>query len=120
MIIHTTAGPDKVLGFKISGKLTAQDYETVLMPAIDQRVKRDGTVNVLVEWDDSFSGMEAKAMFDDAKLGFAHWNHFHRLALVGAPHWFDGFAKLFDLVSKGKVKTFEADEFVDALKWARG
>jgi hypothetical protein len=40
--------------------------------------------------------------------------------LVGPPHWVEGFAKLFDKVSKGKVKVFEADEYEQALEWARG
>ena len=111
---------DLVLGLKASGKLTAKDYESVLMPAIEERVKRDGKVRLVLEWDDHFEGWQSKAMIDDAKLCFAHWNHFERWALVGAPKWVGASAKLFDKVSKGKVKLFDAKETDAAFEWAQG
>jgi len=118
MIIPTTEASDRVLGFKIGRKLTAEDYEDVLMPAIDARVKRDGVVRMVMEWADDFAGWELKAMFDDAKLGFSHWNHFSKLALVGAPHGVEWVSALFDRVSKGKIRVFAADEMDQALAWA--
>lgn len=119
MLRRFTEPTDLVLGFTVSGKLTATDYEDVLMPDIERAVSAEGKVRIVMEWDESFAGWEPKALLDDAKLGFAHWNHFERLALVGSPHWIDGFIKLFDKVSKGKVKVFAAHERDAALEWAR-
>ncbi len=118
MISYTTSADNPVLGFHISGKLTAKDYEDVLMPAIDKRVKSQGKVRVLIKWDHDFKGWEAKAMLDDARLGFAHWNDFEKVALVGAPKWLDFFSRLFDAISKGEVKAFDEDDYDEALAWA--
>ena len=118
MIAYTTTPESPVLGFKVSQKLTAEDYEKVLIPTIEARLKEDGKVRVLIEWGEDFEGWSAKAMLDDARLGFTHWNDFEKLALVGAPHWVDFFMKLFGKVSKGAVKTFDADAYEQALAWA--
>jgi len=118
MIEVLTESNDKVLGFKVSETLTAEDYETVLMPAIDERVKRDGKVRLVIEWGKHFEGWKSKAIVDDAKLCFVHWNHFEYWALVGAPKWVGVSAKMFDKVSKGKVKLFDAGEIEAAFSWA--
>jgi SpoIIAA-like len=118
MISYTTANDDAVLGFHVSEKLSAEDYEKVLMPAIEKRIKEKGVARVLIEWDRNFKGWEAKAMLDDAKLCFSHWNDFEKLALVGAPKWVDVFLKLFDALSKGAVKVFGEDDYDLALQWA--
>ncbi|MBL4616761.1 MAG: STAS/SEC14 domain-containing protein [Robiginitomaculum sp.] len=118
-MIEVLANTDvKVLAFRVSDKLTAEDYETVLIPKIEERIKRDGKVRLLLEWGEHFEGWQTKAIIDDAKLCFAHWNHFERWALVGAPKWVGVSAKLFDKVSKGKVKLFDAGEVDQALAWA--
>ncbi|PHS27001.1 MAG: universal stress protein UspA [Robiginitomaculum sp.] len=118
MISYTTPEDRKVLGFHVSGKLSAEDYEEVLMPAIEAQIKANGKARILVEWSDNFKGWEAKAMLDDAKLCFAHWNDFEKIALVGAPKWLDIFLKMFDAVSKGDVKAFEEGRYDQAMTWA--
>ena len=118
MIAYTTTPESPVLGFKVNGKLSAEDYEQVLMPTIEKRIKEQGKARVLIEWGEDFAGWEPRAMLDDARLGFAHWNDFEKLALVGAPRWVDFFAKMFDAVSKGAVKIFDEDDYLEALAWA--
>jgi hypothetical protein len=118
MISYTTNSDDTVLGFHITGKLSAEDYEEVLMPAIEAQIEANGKARILLKWDENFKGWEAKAMLDDARLGFAHWNDFEKIALVGAPKWLDIFLKIFDATSKGEVKTFEEGAYDQAMAWA--
>lgn len=120
MLHKFTSNTDPVLGFTVTGKLTPTDYEDVLMPAIERAVAAHGKVRMLVEWDEGFAGWEPMALLDDARLGIAHWNHFERLALIGSPHWLDGFVKLFDKVSHGRVQTFAMGQREAALEWVRG
>ncbi|VAV98172.1 hypothetical protein MNBD_ALPHA06-869 [hydrothermal vent metagenome] len=119
MIERSTNSNDTVLGFKVSDVLSAEDYETVLMPAIEERIARDGTVKLVLEWGENFEGWKTKAIIDDAKLCFTHWNDFERWALVGAPKWVGLSAKFFDKISKGKVKLFKSDEVEQAFAWAQ-
>jgi len=118
MISFTTTRDNKVLGFRVSEKLSAKDYEEVLTPAIEAQIKEQGKARILIEWDDSFKGWEPKAMLDDMRLGFSHWNDFDKVALVGAPKWLDIFFKLFDSLSKGEVKAFADGEYDAAMTWA--
>jgi SpoIIAA-like len=118
MISYTTASDNAVLGFHVSDRLNAKDYEEVLIPAIEAQIKEQGKARILIEWDDSFKGWEPKAMLDDMRLGFSHWNDFDKVALVGAPKWLDFFIKFFDRLSKGEVKVFADGEYDAAIAWA--
>ena len=54
--------PDRVLGYEASGEVTARDYETVLIPAIEAMIKQHGTVRLLYQIGPTFSGFTAGAM----------------------------------------------------------
>ena len=50
--------PEGVLGFRASGKLTAQDYTDVLAPALAAASAGDGSIRVLLDFTGEFDGME--------------------------------------------------------------
>ena len=68
-----------------SGKLTAENYETVFIPLVEKLIKQYGQVRLVLQFDDYFTGMEVGAMWDDAKFGLQHRKDFKRIAVVGAP-----------------------------------
>ena len=61
------------IGFKISGKLTGEDYEN-LLPKLDQAIDEHGKINLLVLMED-FKG---KFEFDAAKADFHFGTHQYR------------------------------------------
>jgi hypothetical protein len=64
--------PENVLGFTASGTVTANDYETVIIPAVEAMFVRQGKVRFLYHLGEDFSGIEAAAAWDDAKFGLKH------------------------------------------------
>jgi hypothetical protein len=71
-VITTIPGlPGNVLGFSASGKVTASDYETVLVPAVKKHLARHGTLRLLYHLGASFDSFDFSALWADAKRWIA-------------------------------------------------
>ncbi len=110
---------ENILYISASGKLTATDYETLFMPAIDAHIKQFGKARIVLEFAVDFDGWEAAAMLDDMKIGLQHWRDFHRIALIGPPAWVAVFAHGLSLVSPGECRSFDRDEIDTAWDWVK-
>jgi hypothetical protein len=80
--------PDNVLGFVASGKVTGNDYDTVLIPAIEAKLMSRRKVRVLYQLPPNFNGFSAEAVWDDAKVGLRHL--FSNGQLPDAKSWITG------------------------------
>jgi hypothetical protein len=117
MMTLLTHLPDHVVGFSASGQVDAQDYETVLMPAIDAVLQRHQQVRLLYQLTAQFTGFTAGAMWDDAKLGLANWNAWERIAVVTDLDWVAHATRMFAFMMPGRVKIFSNAQRADAEKW---
>ena len=109
--------PDGVVGFETSGKLLAEDYRDVLLPAVTEAAKHGlRVVLVIPEWD----GMSGGAMWQDVKMGFEHLRNWKRLALVTDIDWMAHATSFFSWMIPGEVKIFPLSERGDAISWVAG
>jgi hypothetical protein len=116
-ILSESAG--NVMGIKVSGKLTTQDYEEGMIPALTDLIKTQGKIRLLCLIAEDFAGWEAGAMWDDAKFFFPHKDDFEKMAIVGAPKWIDWMMKVFAVIMQGEAKTFPADQLPAAWEWIK-
>ncbi len=107
------------LGLKASGKLTDADYKEVLIPKIEEIIKRSGKAKVLLYLPRDFVGWEAHAMWDDASFGLRHRNDFERLAVVGGAKWVEWATNIASHLMEGEVRTFPEAQLTEALDWIR-
>ena len=120
MIERLSSLPDHVVGFVASGHVTAADYESVLIPAIESMIKARGTVRLLYHIGPAFSGFTAGAMWDDAKVGMAHLTAWERVAVVTDVDWIATAVKIFRFVIPCTVKVFSNAQYEDAVRWIAG
>ena len=73
---------ENTIGFRMSGKLLAEDYD-VLLPRLDAAIAAHGKVNLLVllEDIDVWEGLDAAKA--DFRLGTQQYRHVQRAAFVG-------------------------------------
>lgn len=64
--------PANVLGVSAEGKITGTDYETVLIPALEEKLKANKKIRMIYQLGNDFTGFEMSAMLDDAKVGLKH------------------------------------------------
>jgi len=110
-------GQAHVFGIKAYGKISTDDYEKILIPAMEDMIKEHSPINVVVDLSE-FQGMEAGAFWDDFKFGIKHLNDFQRMAIVGEQKWIDWVAKLADPVTKAQIKAFHTNNVKKAWHWA--
>jgi hypothetical protein len=108
--------PDGVIGFESSGKLEAQDYRDVLIPAIE-RAAEGGKVRVVVVIAD-FGGLSGGALWEDLKLAAGHLRSLQRFALVTDSEWMRHFVTAFGWMIPGDIKPFHMAEKAQAIEWA--
>jgi len=109
--------PDNVLGFEAKGAVTGSDYESVLIPAVDEMLARRKSIRFLYHLGNEFAGFDAKAMWDDAKVGLQHLTAWERVAVVTDVGWIRTAMKAFGFVMPGSVKVFGNSELAEARKW---
>jgi len=109
--------PANVLGISAEGKITGSDYETVLIPAIEEKLKTQKKIRMLYELGSNFTGFEMSAMLDDAKMGMKHLSAWDKIALVSDHQMINTFAKFFGHLMSCELRIFKNDEFETAKKW---
>ncbi|NDV26586.1 STAS/SEC14 domain-containing protein [Desulfovibrio sp. JC010] len=114
-IMKESSGP--MLAVQATGKLSGDDYTEVWIPALREAIEKHNKCSCLLYMDENFEGWELKAMWEDASFGFAHRNDFDKLAVVGGPDWVEWGTKVAGKFMQGEVKTYPAEELVEALNW---
>jgi hypothetical protein len=109
--------PDNALGFVAKGTVTANDYESVIIPAVEELFSRQNKVRFLYHLGEDFSGFEAAAMWDDTKLGLKHLSGWERMAVVSDVEWVRAAIKIFGLAIPGHVRVFHNSELAEATRW---
>lgn len=109
------SGEKFFLSLKVSGKLTHEDYES-MMPMLDAALANIKTpkVNAFIDAVE-LEGWEARAVWDDFKLGLKHGNEFDKIAIYGYKKWQALAARLSSWFISGEVKFFEDPKA--ALQW---
>jgi hypothetical protein len=122
-MLETIEGlPENALGFSAKGNVSAKDYETVLIPAVEEKLKHHDKVRLLYHLGDEFERFEVGAMWDDAKVGLAHITEWEKIAIVTDVNWIQQAGKIFGFAIEtmsvpGDVKIFHNSELDDAIKW---
>ena len=115
MIEKLPQSTDKILGFRMSGKLHDADYKT-FVPMVDAAIAKDGKVRLLAQFHD-FQGWDAHALWDDIKFSSTHCTKIERIALVGDKTWEKWMACVCKPFTMAKIQYFDAAQSDAAWKW---
>jgi len=107
-----------VVGYKVVGKVTAEDYQK-LEPEVQTLVdKYDDDVCLLLNLQE-FAGEEAKAWLPDLKFGHRFHDKIARMAIVGDKRWEKWLTSLADPFYAKDAKFFHSAEIDKAWAWLR-
>jgi hypothetical protein len=117
MIELMTDLPDHVLEVKASGEVTADDYKSVLVPAIEEMLAGRRSMRLLYVLGDDFEGFDGGAAWEDAKVGMKHLTSFERVAVVTEADWIEKMVKAFGFAMPGEVRAFGGNDLEAAENW---
>ena len=115
MIEQIPQSSEKILGFKLSGKLHDEDYKN-FVPVIDAALAKQGAIRLLAQFTD-FHGWDLRALWDDIKFSTTHYTKVERIALVGDKAWEKWMAKVCKPFTLAKVRYFDTAETAAAWAW---
>jgi len=109
--------PPNVLAFACHGRVTRQDYESVLIPAIEQAVADNDKLRLYYETAADFDGVDAGAVLEDARVGIAHLLRWERFAVVTDVDWIRHTTQLFGFLIPAEARVFSTAEASKAKAW---
>lgn len=109
------SGDEFFLSLKAQGTLTHNDY-LIITPMIDSALEsvKSPKVKVLIDGTE-LDGWEARAAWDDLKIGLKHGNEFEKISIYGNKKWQQLAAKVGAWFVSGEIKYFNND--ADAISW---
>jgi hypothetical protein len=117
MIKIITGLAANVVGFEAQGKVTADDYSNVLVPAVETAIEFGGRARLLYVLGEEFKSFELGAMWADAKVGMGHLSDFEQIAVVTDLGWIEQSVRAFGVIIPCPVKVFSCAELESAKKW---
>lgn len=111
--------PATVVGVEARDKVTADDYEKVLIPAVEaaEAASNEGKVRVLYVLGPEFPDFTAGAAWEDTKLGLGRLRHWERIAVVGDAEWLRRAIDALSWAMPGEVRVFASDDLDEARGW---
>jgi SpoIIAA-like len=117
MIEHLKDFPGNVLAFVCKGHVTKQDYDTVLVPAVADALKKHDKVRLYYETAGDFSGIDPTAVWTDFRVGMEHFTRWERMAVVTDVDWIKHTMQFFAFMMPGQLRIFPSSEAAEARAW---
>lgn len=116
-MIEIMDAPQNVVAFKASGHVDKHDYDTIVIPAIDALVEKQGKINFMLVLDTNLNNFTIGAIAKDIGVGVKHFTKWHKMAIVSESNAIKTFTDLFSYVAPGEAKGFTHDELEKAMAW---
>jgi hypothetical protein len=110
--------PAGVLGLEAIDDVEKEDYENVIVPAVNQAIAQHGKVRLVYVLGPKFDDYEGEAVWEDLKLGVRNPTSFERMAIVTDARWAGPAVKMFSILWPGQARAFPLSELESAKRWA--
>src|ERR1700757_3882216 len=105
--------PGNVVGIAVSGRLTMQDCQDVLVPAMQKSLKRHDKIRLYYELNSRFPG----AAWDELDLGLEHASRCERAAIVTDIGWVRLTVKAVRFLIPAKIRVFPTAQAEEGRAW---
>jgi len=109
--------PDNVVAAACQGQITKNDYDTVLVPAVEKALKSHDKIRFYYEAGANFAGIDASAAWEDFKVGMEHFLRWERVAVVTDVEWIKHTMRIFSFVMPAEMRVFPVAETAKAREW---
>jgi len=112
--------PHGIRGVKALGKVSRNDYTTVLEPMLDEARREGQRVLFLYEIGPGFESFSPGAAWEDAKVGLRSMLQFDGCAVVTDRGWIREATRLAGFLMPCAVRVFGCAEREQAIAWLEG
>ena len=116
MIKQLTGLPNNVVAFLCSGRVTRADYDSVLVPAVTEALRRQRKVKLYYETGPDFS-LDPGAAWEDFMIGMENFTRWERVAVVTDVDWIKTAVRFFAFLMPAKTRVFSPPDGAAARAW---
>lgn len=109
--------PSWVAGFEVTGHVTKEDYEQVVLPVVDRIYKKHGHLHFLLNLKTPISEYSGQAWIKDLGLTIKHFAHWKKIALVTEQSGLEKLTSAASFMIPGTTRGFSPDELAEAKRW---
>jgi hypothetical protein len=109
--------PGNVVALTATGQVTREDYQKVVIPAVEKALGQHEKVRLYYEIGSDFSGIDPGAMWADTKVGMGHFLRWERIAVVTDIEWIRLSITAFGFLMPAQVKVFASKDAAEARQW---
>lgn len=111
--------PANVVGAVARGRVTRDDYEDVLIPEVEEKMKRRHRVRFLLFVGPEFEEFTPGALVDDARIAVRNLGHWDKVAIVTDVPWLRAASRALSMFIPCPVKIYPNTELGIALDWVQ-
>jgi hypothetical protein len=119
-MIHQIDTTDNVVAFRALAEVTKEDFQRVVVPAVEKLVNQLNEINFLLVLDTDLENFTAGAWLQDAMIGLKHLGKWNRAAIISDSEDIISFTNGFTYIVPGEFKGFKKLDFNKALNWVEG
>jgi hypothetical protein len=112
--------PEGVIGLEAVDDVGEEDYEDVVVPAVQQAIAEHGKVRLVYVLGPEFDEYEGDAVWEDLKLGVRNPTAFERVAVVTDARWAGPAVRVLSILWPGQARSFPLAARASATRWAAG
>jgi len=109
--------PENVVGFRASGRVTEQDYESVIVPAVERASGSRRRIRLLYQLAPDFEGFDPNGSWTDPRIESRHRRHWSRVAVVTDLGWLRRATRALGFTQPAEVRVFENRALDEAREW---
>ena len=117
MITKIADLPAHVAGYEVTGQVTKEDYDTVIIPEIEKLARDQHELYFLFVLNTDITHISAGFWWDDLKVSLRHLRQWRKIAVVSDSKIIGKLTGIFNYVSPAKAKGFNMDELEEAKQW---
>lgn len=118
MIKKLETSSASVVVLEARGEITSEDYESILIPEMQNLVKTQGGIRGVIFFDETFTNFTLGAIVQDGLFGVKNISEFKKVAIVGLHNWMEELVKMGEFIAPNVIKRFDPSEKEAALAWA--
>ncbi|WP_338876747.1 STAS/SEC14 domain-containing protein [Spirosoma sp. SC4-14] len=117
MIKALDLNDDRILGYRIEGKITAAELKP-LFARVEEKKREHKKMRVYAEYV-RMNGLSLGAIWEDIKFDITHFTDFEKVAVVTDTDWVGITGKAAGLIPGLEVRLFSCSEQEQAHEWIK-
>ncbi len=109
--------PAHVVGVRAVGKVNENEYESILLPALEKGLKQYGKLNYIMVLETSVGNFSPGAWLEDVKAGLKYYTKWNKVAIVTDQKFFEKITNFVSVLIPGQARGFPVADIELAKAW---